>query len=569
MVAGLEKEKQMSHISRRRFLQVAAQSSAVALTAEMAVHTRAWSAPQPRPQPQSQSQSANPNILVIIVDQMRYPQWFDEAGDLDQRLPNIARVKQGAVNFTHHYAAATACTPSRACMLTGLYTHQHYCMITQTSYLNTDFPTWGTNLRQFGYDTHWFGKWHVSDDCNGADPPYTYLEPYGFNTYTCPDPHGTPGQGLQVDDDIAVQFADWLKDTGSQATKPWCATVSFVNPHDIMFYPRLIPPEEDNAASVFSALPPNYETRAQLQAAQKPSLQQELIQAANRQFGSMGYKPSDQQDWISMLDVYLYMHELVDTQIGVVLDALDAAPAVKANTVVIFTADHGDYCGSHGLRGKGGAVYEESIRVPLCVKDYSGQLAAQPGARTQLTSHIDLSSLLMTIAYGSGDWRSQSQYSHLAHRLDLLSIVQNPAAPGRDYILHTTDEPGLEEKIDVDYAPFSNDTPKHVICYRTNTGKFSTYSFWRENTNEILTNGQEVECYDYAAERGRLELDNITDPSNALYVDLQNRLVNDALPNELREPVPDSMQDAQIKAMTQYLIDLGQGYRVYLPSVEG
>lgn len=550
----------MKPLTRRRFVQLAAQSGVAALAAKVAPRLPVVGASAQPPQ------ASPPNILVVVVDQMRYPQWFAEAGNVEA-LPNIQRIADGGVDFSRHYASAAACTPSRGCMLTGLYAHQTYCMITSTSVLHPDFPTWGTYLRQVGYGTHWFGKWHCSEaDCGDGSVPYTYLDAYGFDSYTCPDPHGSPGQGLQMDDDIASQFANWLQTTGSGSSSPWCATVSFINPHDIMFYPRLIPQEEATAPAVFSSLPPNYETPTQLEARQKPQLQIELVKSANRQFGVMAHHPANQDEWIKMLDVYLYMQQLVDAQVGRVLDALDAHPDVKANTVVIFTSDHGDYCGSHGLRGKGGAVYEESIWVPCYLKDYSGKLGTVPGQRTQFTAHVDLAPLLMTVAYGGNGWRTLPQAEHLASRLDMLAIAQDPQATGRAYVLHTTDEPGLEEKNDPQYnwTPFNDAVPNHVIAYRTAQGKFSTYSFWEENSARILSEGQQVECYDYATEDGRMEITNITDANHTLYSTLQQSL-DAAIPSELRAPLPQSLQSAQGQAMIQYLLDVGQGSQSFVP----
>ncbi|EUA42375.1 sulfatase family protein [Mycobacterium xenopi 4042] len=67
--------------------------------------------------------------------------------------------------------------------------------------------------------------------------------------------------------------------------------------------------------------------------------------------------------------MYLWLQQQVDTQIGRVIDKLVAHPEIDRNTVVVFTSDHGEYAGSHGLRGKGAAAYEEAIRVPLYLRD--------------------------------------------------------------------------------------------------------------------------------------------------------------------------------------------------------
>ena len=76
------------------------------------------------------------------------------------------------------------------------------------------------------------------------------------------------------------------------------------------------------------------------------------------------------------MDLYLKLLGEVDRHIGSVLATLASRPALAANTIVVFTSDHGEYGASHGLRGKGAGVYEEGIRVPLIVNDARGRLLA-------------------------------------------------------------------------------------------------------------------------------------------------------------------------------------------------
>ena len=99
--------------------------------------------------------------------------------------------------------------------------------------------------------------------------------------------------------------------------------------------------------------------------------------------------------------------------------------------MIVFTSDHGEYGASHGLRGKGAGAYEEAIKVPLIVKDPRGVLTKAPEqARGQLTSSVDVAPLLLTIASGSDEWRSERRYAHLAHRLDLAGILGQPDRAG-------------------------------------------------------------------------------------------------------------------------------------------
>ncbi len=512
-----------------------------------------------------------PNILVIVVDEMRDPLWFPPLADLDAQLPALARLRNGAVRFAQHYTASNACTPARACLLTGLYTHQTGVMLTlgiqasadpgarftgstpaagvtgashpSTVDLDPRFPTWGHLLRQQGYETSWYGKWHLSA-CG--------LEPYGFAGGTCPSPDGGPGQGLAKDPDIADQAIDWLQSQGGHG--PWCTTVSLVNPHDIQWYPRYSDriAGEDAPPQVFQRLPPNFERATDLLVRGKPRLQLAQIQAINEVFGILPHRgPGFETGWLRMLDLYLQLHTHVDREIGRVLDALAAQPAVAANTVVIFTSDHGDYIGAHGMRGKGGGLYEEGIRVPLWVKDPTGRFAQRPEVvRTQLTSSVDLAPLLLTLASGD-DWRSQPEYGHLADRLDLAAVLRDPAARGRPYVLHATDEDGYE--FGPLLFPFLRDAPWHVIGLRTPTAKLGLYSHWASGSDEIQPAGEETEYYDYATPEGQQELTNGAGPGNQDYLALHDQLVNDAIPNELRRPLPSNLQPAHEKAIGAYL----------------
>lgn len=544
-------------MNRRTFLKTAATAGGLFLGNHLL--PTAWRPDAPQP---ALAADGAPNLLVIIVDQMRDPQWFPAQSQLDSYLPNIARLRNGAVNLGGHYTAAAACTPARACLVTGLYTHQTWCMVTGQSQLDPGFPTWGTLLRNNGYQTNWFGKWHLAAN-NCPD-----LELYGFGGNACPDPHGAPGQGEARDPSIATQVVNWL---GSEQANggPWCTTVSFVNPHDIMWYPRYTEalPAEGNPPQVFTQLPANYETPAQLIARQKPRIQRALQQIAAQSFGAMAFSgPNHEVAWLEMLDLYLFLQQEVDQQIGRVLDALEAKPEVAANTIILFTSDHGEYGGSHGLRGKGASVYEEAIHVPFYVKDLTGRFTANPEiTRTQLTSSVDVAPLLLTLATGGNSWRQQEQYAHLANRLDVAALLRDANAAGRPYILHTSDEPGNEED---PATPYTDDPPSHIIGYRTAAAKLGLYSYWTPGATTLVNEGQESELYEYSTAAGQQEIDNLAPSGSALYDQLYAVLVEDAIPNELRQPVPAYLQATQQQAYSAYLADFGGGgAQVYLPVV--
>ena len=87
----------------------------------------------------------------------------------------------------------------------------------------------------------------------------------------------------------------------------------------------------------------------------------------DQQHGLWGYiDPSDKKSWLRHLDYYVKLQQMADESLGTVLAALEESGAYD-DTIVIFTSDHGDMCGSHGLRSKGPFVYEEIMHVP-CVR---------------------------------------------------------------------------------------------------------------------------------------------------------------------------------------------------------
>jgi arylsulfatase A-like enzyme len=484
----------------------------------------------------SRRRSDRPNILVIIVDQMRYPQWFSPTpGSREGLPPNLAALREDAVSFARHYTASNDCTPARSTLLTGLHTHQTGCMITGGSTLDPGFPTWGSMLRELGYHTRWYGKWHLThhdnrwDDITGA----AALEQYGFSGGTFPSPDGAPGQGWRRDPVIADQFASWFAKEGDG--EPWCTTVSFVNPHDIAWWyvwtDRVR--AERRARHVVHRLPPNFETPTGLRDRGKPRLQRSLQATAAASFGTVPFAgPEASRRWLAFMDLYAALQREMDEHIGRVMSTLESKPEVASNTVVVFTSDHGEYGGSHGLRGKGGAAYEEGIRVPLIVKDFRGTLTSAPQKlRTQLTSSVDVAPLLLRIATGSDDWRREPRYAHLAGRPDLASILADPRAPGRRYVLHATDEVVTEFAIE----PYAANAPLHVIAMRTPEGKYATYSNWPFEGIEPLARGQEHELYDYSTHRGRLEVED-----SAAHSAIEERMhaqLARAVREELRAPL--------------------------------
>jgi arylsulfatase A-like enzyme len=552
--------KEHRRVDRRTFLKGGLLAGGLVAGAGLAIRAVADTPDTPSPparpspaptRPLARSTTGRrPNILVIVVDQLRFPQWVSPAAVGLALPPNLERLREGAVSFARHYTASNDCSPSRSALLTGLYTHQTGCMITGGSTLDPGFPTWGTMLREHGYRTRWLGKWHLTHRDNHWTPisGEQALERYGFAGGVYPSPDGAPGQGWHVDPEIATKFDEWFAAEGGD--EPWCTTVSFVNPHDIAWWyvwSDRVPPEA-SAPHVVGRLPPNYETPELLLERNKPRLQRSFQDTAAASFGPVPFTgPDAPGKWFEFLDLYMKLQLQVDRHIGRVLRTLESHPDVAENTVIVFTSDHGEYGASHGLRGKGASGYEEGIRVPLIVKDPRGVLTAKPQLpRSQLSSSVDVAPLLLTIATGSNAWRAEPSYSQIAGRLDLAAILADPQAPGRSYVLHATDETVTEFAVE----PYAADAPLHVVALRTPEAKYVTYTNWPETGIEPLSHGQESELYDYSTHAGRLELHNSAGNSpleEALIAQYER-----AFARELRGPLPARLVEAHARGFADY-----------------
>src|SRR5262245_27673386 len=120
----VSRHEEVHTMKRRTFIKGAGMTgAALAGGASMLPMLRKGASAAPKP-------NGRPNILVIIVDQLRTPQPPFDQSLMDQAAPNIAQLRKQSVSFASQYAAATACSPSRSCLLTGLYTHQNGMFLT-------------------------------------------------------------------------------------------------------------------------------------------------------------------------------------------------------------------------------------------------------------------------------------------------------------------------------------------------------------------------------------------------------------------------------------------------------
>ena len=540
---------------------------------------------------------SRPNIVFILVDEMRFPSVFPAgvhtpAEFLRHYMPNVFYLWQHGVKFEGYYSSGNACSPARATIATGLYPHQQWLLATRTTSgpsLQPGFPTYGKLLRQFGYQTPYFGKWHLSNPpANGST--VGYLENYGFRGMTNPDPTGLNGQGAE--DDVSViadSAAKWLRQKARSAA-PFCVTVSFVNPHDKQFFwagsegtfyetlftnqslkPfinsfKSVPSEENPPPLGFPDIPPNWESYADLPANGKPNTQQVIrsfqeaiwggapddatvtsfsVQPTPIQPNTYGVAIAPYSYWERGLDMYTLVQQMVDQAIGDVIAAIPKSQL--ANTVIVFASDHGEYAGAHGLlSGKLGTAYEEAINIPLIVTDPSGRFTKQVHTpRTQLASSVDLVPMLVTLGNrGSISWRRGRLARIYGERLNLVDLLRNPNAAGRDHILFATDEVLLDV---LNYLH----APTHVLAVRTQEAKLVTYTHWFPGTTRPIPGSMELEFYDYATSEGRAETK--SRPNDPRAKALAQKLFNQYVPQQMEAPLPPPLKRTVARARASYI----------------
>ena len=279
-----------------------------------------------------------PNILFIIADQWR-AQAFGFAGDTNVRTPHLDRLERESVNFTQAVSGMPVCSPTRASLLTGQRPLTHGIFLNDLT-LDPAVATIAKTLASAGYDTGCIGKWHVDGHGRSAFIPrerrqgfdyWKVLEcthAYNNSPYYSDGPEKLKWDGY----DAIAQTRDaqrYLEERGKTG-KPFLLWLAWGPPHNPYEtapekYRAMYPPEK---ISLRGNIPPEAQAKARADLA--------------------GY----------------YAHcTALDDCIGELMATLRSA-GLAENTIVVFTADHGDMLASQNVYRKQ-RPYEESARVPM------------------------------------------------------------------------------------------------------------------------------------------------------------------------------------------------------------
>ena len=307
--------------------------------------------------------SVRPNILLIMTDQ-HAPGISGFAGDSVVRTQHLDKLASRSVQFSAAVCASPVCTPSRMCLLTGK--EPHCCAAWNNHWvIFPEHVTWPQHFADHGYQTSLIGKMHFG----GQDQMQGFQHrPYGDLRHGLghqPDPielfpvyAGPAGAGITEIPESLLQDVVVTRETlahlfehhDQKPKTPWFCCASYSRPHAPFTAPgRYIR---------------RYRNRVQLpDASERP---EESEDPFCRRIGRLesGEQLSAEQA-IRALEAYYACVDFVDDCIGELLRALDEAGQLD-NTIVIYTSDHGEMAGRHGLWGK--VVYfDPSICVPLLI----------------------------------------------------------------------------------------------------------------------------------------------------------------------------------------------------------
>ncbi len=285
-----------------------------------------------------------PNLLVIMTDQQFADVMSCVIGHDHLHTPNMDSLAAEGMRFRRAYTANPLCVPARCSLFTGRYPHETGIQTNTTEMIDPErFPCMGRVFKGAGYETGFFGKWHMPFRVDRT-------EEHGFDEYV--------GEPALYDGAYASRFIS------RRHERPFLAVVSFLNPHNICEWSR---GQELPGGPIGE--PPSAENCPPLKPNMAPPVNETDIMAhmrrsyqAHRLFPVGDFTD---EKWRQYLWAYYRLTEKVDQKIGVVLEALRES-GQEENTVVVFLSDHGECHGTHRWNQKT-VFYEESSRVPLII----------------------------------------------------------------------------------------------------------------------------------------------------------------------------------------------------------
>ena len=335
-----------------------------------------------------------PNILFISCDQQRWDcLGFNERYPV--KTPNIDRLAEEGISFDHSFTPLPTCCPARQALLCGKRPERYGALWnfdqgTPVGSVPADAFSWARSLSECGYRTGYVGKWHVSPTLTPLDFGYEdyvsegELQSYqrkmnpslsfkkGFFGEVSPYPY--------EDSPTHRNAAHVIELVDKYEGEPWHIKMDFAEPH-------LPCRPSEPFASMYSEVPKWRAFDDTLEG--KPFIQRQM--RYNWNTADMSWEELGETARL----YYGYISQ-VDDAVGRVLDHLEKK-GILDNTVVIYTADHGDMCGERRMMDKHYVMYDEVVRVPLVIR-YPELIEKGKRSRAFVTNMLDLVPTILSLA---------------------------------------------------------------------------------------------------------------------------------------------------------------------------
>jgi arylsulfatase A-like enzyme len=294
-------------------------------------------------QPLFSQSKQKPNIVLIITDQQFADAMSCVMGSEHLNTPNMDLMAEKGVRFTKAYSPNPLCLPMRTSMVTGRFPHETGVLTNDDNkfeYAKEVFL--GKIFKDAGYETGYFGKWHIALDEDKRDI-------HGFDEMDTKS---------RLDAEPAAEFIK------KQHKRPFLAIASFLSPHEICQWSRFqeLPGGPIADLPQLENLPPLKENH------NPPANETDIMSYMRKSYQAHRLFPVGDYtdaDWRRLAWGYYRLIERADEFVGRVVNAVNESGQSK-NTIIVFLADHGDCCGSHHWNQKT-VFYDESARVPFII----------------------------------------------------------------------------------------------------------------------------------------------------------------------------------------------------------
>lgn len=401
-----------------------------------------------------------PNIVLILTDD-HASHAIGAYGSVVNSTPRIDEIAEAGVRLENCFCTNALCTPSRASILTGTYSHVNGVTTLETP-IDASQPTFVSQLREAGYRTGIVGKWHMGEG-PGHDPEgFDYWavlrdqgEYFDPQILTSDGVRVEPGYATDVITDLAL---GWLESLSGE--EPWCLLIHHKAPH------RPWEPDEKHKGMYRDPIPvpstfdDDYATRSSAahRAAMRIADHLTLTDLKVAPPEGLTYEQAAVWKYQRYMEDYLACVASVDDNVGRVIDWMRER-GVFDDTLTMYTSDQGFFLGDHGWFDKR-FMYDESLRMPL-VLSCPSRIPAREEPLTQIVTNVDFAQTILDAAGIAPHERMQGVSIW-------PQLTEDPHAPTREAMYYR-----YFENDDINHHAFAHygiRTEHHKLIYFYNDG---------------------------------------------------------------------------------------------------